>query len=149
LRIGASLNAVALLAEALLLSSGVSYWAVLPGFIAYGFTSGIVSSQMNQVMLHDIAPEKTGAASGINTTARQIATALGVATIGTIFATVAKNHDVHDALLPSLLVGVFALVVTAAVIFRLPQISVEPRSPEEELVDDFALVDPIDARMET
>jgi predicted MFS family arabinose efflux permease len=149
LRVGAVLNAIALLAEAMLLTSDAPYWGVFPGFFAYGFTAGIVSSQMNQVMLYDIAPEKTGAASGINTTARQIATALGVATMGTIFATVAKNHDVHDALLPSLLVGFFAFVVTAAVMFRLPQIRIERRSTEEELIDHFALVDPIDARMET
>jgi hypothetical protein len=60
----------------------------------------------------------------------------------------AKNHDAHDALLPSMLVGFLAFVISAAVTFRLPQIRVERRSTPEELIDDFALVDPIDARAE-
>jgi predicted MFS family arabinose efflux permease len=149
LRAGAVLNAIALLAEALLLSSGAPYWGVFPAFFAYGFSGGIVSSQINQVLLYDIKPEKTGAASGINTTGRQIATALGVATMTTIFATMATNHDAHDALLPSMLVGFVAFVISAAVTFRLPQIRVERRSTPEELIDDFALVDPIDPRAET
>jgi hypothetical protein len=148
LRLGASLNAFGLLGEAILLSKNVPYVAVFPAFALYGFSSGIVQSQMNQVLLHDITPERTGAAGGINTTARQMATALGVATMGTIFAAVAANHGLHSALLPSLLVGVFALVVTAVVMWRIPQISLEHTPLEEEIVDGYAFVDPIDPRME-
>jgi predicted MFS family arabinose efflux permease len=149
LRLGAWINVLGLLAEAILLSNDARYLAVLPAFVVYGFSSGIVASQMNQVLLHDIDPVRSGAASGINTTARQAAAALGVATMGTIFATVATNHGVHDALLPALLVGVVALTATAAVTWRVPQINVERRPIEEELIDDFALVDPIVPRMET
>lgn len=148
LRVGSALSVVGLVAQAVLLSRNVPYWAVLPAFVAYGFAGGIVSSQMNQMMLHDIAPAKSGAASGISTTSRQTATALGAATLGAIFATVSARHGVHAALLPALLVGALALAGSSAVMWLMPQIDRKPESVAEELIDDFALVDPVDARME-
>ena len=59
------------------------------------------------------------------------------------------EHGVHAALFPSLMVGVIALAATAAVTWRLPQIEHEHQSLAEELVDDYTLVEPMDARMET
>jgi EmrB/QacA subfamily drug resistance transporter len=149
LRLGTALNFVGLVILSLLLSSGVDYWTILPAFLFSGFSSGIVSSQINQVLLHDIDPLRAGAASGVNTTARQSAGALGVAVLGTIFATVSAEHGVHDALLPTMGVAAITLAAAAAVTWRLPRIEHDAKSLEEELVDDYTLVEPIDARFET
>jgi len=125
MRIGATVNVVGLFLVASVLSSDLGYGYVLPTFVVYGFGAGMVSSQITRVLLHDIAPARSGAASGINTTARQTATALGVATIGTIFATVADSRGFHAALWPAMLAASVALIASAAVMWRLPQIDDE------------------------
>jgi EmrB/QacA subfamily drug resistance transporter len=125
MRIGGVLTVVNLLLIATALSSDASYVVTLPWFLIYGFGAGMVASQLTRVMLNDIAPEKAGAASGINMTARQTATALGVATIGTIFGTVAANSGIHSALWPAMGTAAFTLAISVAVIWRIPRIEVE------------------------
>ncbi len=127
MRLGGVVNVVGLVAEAFLLSSNAGYRYVLPAFLVYGFGAGIVASQLNRVLLHEIATAKTGTASGINTTARQTAAALGVATLGAVFAAAANAHGVAAALRPSLLVGALALAASTAAMWRLPQIERDER----------------------
>jgi EmrB/QacA subfamily drug resistance transporter len=100
----------------------LSYWYVLPGMLVYGFCTGLYSSQLTRVMLNDIDPSRAGVASGMNQTARQIATAFGVATMGTVFAAVAASHGVDSALRPPLVVAMGTLTLSALVVWRLPRI---------------------------
>jgi predicted MFS family arabinose efflux permease len=148
MRIGSVVNAVGVLLMAWALSSDASYWYVLPAFVVYGFSAGLVASQINRVLLHDIVPAASGAASGINSTARQMATALGVATIGMIFATISKDRGVHAALWPAMGVASVALFASAAVIWRMPRIDSEDHILDEARSEDIVRADALQATLE-
>jgi MFS family permease len=142
LRLGSLINITGLTGEAFLLPSHAGYWAVLPCFIVYGVGAGFVSSQLNRILLHDVAPEKTGAASGVNSTARQTAAAMGVATMGAVFAAVANSRGVGAALRPSLLTAVASLVVSTIAMWRLPQVDRDER-PAMEREEPVVELDPV------
>jgi hypothetical protein len=63
----------------------------------FGFGVGFASSQLTNVILSDIAPDKAGVASGANSTVRQVGGALGVAIVGSVFTTLTVRRAV-DAL---------------------------------------------------
>jgi predicted MFS family arabinose efflux permease len=143
IRLGAVINVVGFVGELFALSGNRSYWVILPSFIVYGFGGGVVTSQINRIMLHDIPAARTGAASGINTSTRQTATALGVATMGAVFAAATNAHGVGSALRPALLTALVALVLSAVAMWRMPHIdAVEQRAgqavrPAEEMVGEL------------
>ena len=81
-RTGLILETVGLLAVAFAISPRLTFLSLLPGFAFYGVGIGFASSQLTNIVLSAIRKEKAGAASGANTTARQVGSALGVAVIG-------------------------------------------------------------------
>ena len=83
-RTGLILETIGLVVVAFVVSPQLSFLALLPGFACYGFGIGFASSQLTNVVLSAIEPEEAGAASGANTTVRQIGAALGVAVIGSL-----------------------------------------------------------------
>jgi EmrB/QacA subfamily drug resistance transporter len=146
LRAGMVLHLAGMLAVAWLLADDTPYAAILPAFFVYGFSGGMVSAQMTQVMLHDIAPEHTGAASGVNTTARQAATALGVAATGAIFAAISADRGVGAALRPALLLAAVAVALSAALMWKLPQIGRDAAPLGDASLQ--AAVEPVSTRIE-
>ena len=83
-RTGLVLETIGLIVVALVISPQLSFLALLPGFACYGFGIGFASSQLTNIVLSAIEPTRAGAASGANTTVRQIGSALGVAVIGSL-----------------------------------------------------------------
>jgi MFS family permease len=148
LRLGSLVNLAGLLGLTFFLPGGYSYPYVFPWFVVYGVGGGFVSSQMNRILLHDIAPEHTGAAGGVHTTARQGATALGVAMAGAIFAAVARTKGLDGALRLAMLTGVAAVVISTWVMWKLPQIERDEETSDEDPADLFVLVEPVNARLE-
>ncbi len=62
------------------------WWLVIPLFF-YGLGLGFASAQLANVVLVDVPPLKSGQASAVNNTFRQIGTALGTAIIGAVLFT--------------------------------------------------------------
>jgi predicted MFS family arabinose efflux permease len=93
-RTGLALETVGLLAIAFVVSPQLSFLSLLPGFAFYGVGIGFASSQLTNIVLTAIRKEKAGAASGANTTARQIGSALGVAVIGGLLTAETVRHAV-------------------------------------------------------
>jgi EmrB/QacA subfamily drug resistance transporter len=92
IRAGASIQAVGLviLATALLASwPHVSILDLAPGLAVMGAGQGFVMSPLIRVVLSDVPVESAGAGSGVLTTTQQTALALGVATIGSAFISLA------------------------------------------------------------
>ena len=58
-------------------------WAALPALMTSGYI-GFAGSQLNNVILADVPLHRSGAASGANTTVRQVGSALGVSVIGAL-----------------------------------------------------------------
>jgi EmrB/QacA subfamily drug resistance transporter len=76
-----------LLLVALAIRPGLTFFDLLPGFVFYGFGIGFATSQLTNVILSEIARDKSGVASGANTTVRQVGSALGIAVIGSLMST--------------------------------------------------------------
>ena len=106
-----------LIGVALLLMRAIdanSEWtALLPGLLVGGLAIGVISPALAAAMVSVLPVERSGVASGINNTFRQLGIAFGIAGLGAIFA-----HNARGA--PSLLAGIVAgldavLLVAAAV----------------------------------
>jgi predicted MFS family arabinose efflux permease len=91
-RIGIVLEVIGLVIIAFSIHPGLTLGDLLPGWLIFGFGIGFANSQLTNVVLSDIDPEKSGVASGANSTARQVGSALGVAVIGAAFASLTARN---------------------------------------------------------
>jgi EmrB/QacA subfamily drug resistance transporter len=82
---GAGMTLVAL---GLLLMSGItadsSWTRLLPGFVIAGVGIGMVNPSLAQAAVGVVAPQRSGMASGINSTFRQVGIATGIAGLGAV-----------------------------------------------------------------
>jgi EmrB/QacA subfamily drug resistance transporter len=66
---------------------GMTSWThLIPGFVIAGAGSGMVNPPLASTAVGVVDPRRSGMASGVNTTFRQIGIATGIAAYGTIFA---------------------------------------------------------------
>lgn len=87
-QIGMALEAIGLAAFALLVEPGIPAWHLIPALFVYGLGIGFATAQLTGVILADVPVAASGQASGIQSTSRQIGSALGVAILGAILASV-------------------------------------------------------------
>ena len=84
----------------LLLMSGVSAttgWThLVAGFIVAGVGAGMVNPPLASTAVGVVTPDRSGMASGVNTTFRQIGIAVGIALYGTIFTASLRNELGHS-----------------------------------------------------
>jgi EmrB/QacA subfamily drug resistance transporter len=103
-RFGLILDAGGLVLMGVLLHPGVSFFGLLPATLLFGIGVGLASSQLTNVILFDIDPDKAGVASGANSTVRQVGSALGVALVGSVLSSQIISHAseaVRNAKLPA------------------------------------------------
>ena len=74
-----------------------SVWALIPFLTVYGIGVGFATAQLTGVVLTDVPVEASGQASGIQSTFRQVGSALGIAILGTILLTT-LGHGVSSRL---------------------------------------------------
>ncbi|WP_308166013.1 MFS transporter [Actinomadura sp. NEAU-AAG7] len=96
-QIGMVLEVAAVLALGLTVSASTTGFGLAPWMLLYGFGLGLTSAQLTNVSLADVPPALAGQASGTQSTARQVGAALGIALIGTVFAT-GLGHAMSDRL---------------------------------------------------
>jgi EmrB/QacA subfamily drug resistance transporter len=88
-----------LVAGGLLWMSGIdagSKWtALLPGFILAGAGIGMVNPSLAQAAVGVVPPQRSGMASGINSTFRQVGIATGIAGLGAIFQGILTSKIAH------------------------------------------------------
>ena len=95
-RIGLVLEAVGLVAMVLAVSPQLTFLSLLPGLVLFGIGIGFAGSQLTNVILSEIPNDRSGAASGANTTIRQLGAALGIATIGGLLTSATISHAVSS-----------------------------------------------------
>jgi MFS family permease len=96
-RLGVALELAAVLAIAVTLHADTTGLGLAPWMLVYGVGLGLTSAQVTNVSLADVPPAHSGQASGTQSAARQIGSALGIAIIGTVFAT-SLSHAMLDRL---------------------------------------------------
>jgi EmrB/QacA subfamily drug resistance transporter len=86
---------LALVGIGLLLMSGINdttpWTHLIPGFIIAGVGAGMVNPPLASTAVGVVTPERSGMASGVNTTFRQIGIAVGIAVYATVFSTALQN----------------------------------------------------------
>jgi EmrB/QacA subfamily drug resistance transporter len=109
--LGMSLEAFGILATSLLISTTVSGLALALPLFVYGIGVGLATAQLTSIVLGDIPMERSGLASGANSTLRQVGSALGIAILGTVLFTslgtgVRTNLDAIPGLPPAVADGI-------------------------------------------
>jgi hypothetical protein len=99
---GMVLEVAAVVMLGLTLSPTTGGAGLAPWMLLYGLGLGLTSAQLTNVSLADVPPAQSGQASGTQSTARQVGAALGIAAIGTVFAT-SLGHAMADRLADSAL----------------------------------------------
>lgn len=86
-RAGVALELIAVAGIAIFANVEVGFWSIVPWLFAYGIGIGLATAQLTGVIMVDVPMNKTGQASGTQSTARQIGSALGIAVLGTMLFT--------------------------------------------------------------
>ncbi|MEO5873718.1 MAG: MFS transporter [Streptosporangiaceae bacterium] len=84
---GMAAEVAAVLAIGLTTHAGTTGFGLAPWMLMYGLGLGLTSAQLTNVSLADVPKAQSGQAAGTQSTARQVGSALGIALIGTVFAT--------------------------------------------------------------
>ncbi len=96
-RIGLVLEAIGLLMFGLLAGSDSQWWIIGIALFLYGTGVGFATAQVTNVVLADVPPQHAGQGSGIQSAARQLGSALGIAVLTSTFFT-ALDSDLSDRL---------------------------------------------------
>jgi EmrB/QacA subfamily drug resistance transporter len=89
---GLLLIAAGLVAMRLGTDPGDDWTALLPGFLLTGAGIGLTNPPLATAAVGVVAPQRSGMASGINSTFRQVGIATGIAALGAIFASVVESR---------------------------------------------------------
>lgn len=88
-RAGIALEVVGVAFLGLVINSTTPWGALVPFLFVYGLGVGLATAQLTGVVLKDVPQLKSGQASGTQSTARQVGSALGIAILGTVLFTTA------------------------------------------------------------
>jgi len=75
-----------------LVGPDISAWRLVPALFLYGFGIGLATAQLTSVILADVPTEQSGQGSGIQSTSRQVGSALGIAILGATLAAGLSSH---------------------------------------------------------
>jgi EmrB/QacA subfamily drug resistance transporter len=89
---GMLLIAAGALACGLLLDAGSSWPSLMLGYAIIGAGVGLVMPTLASSAMGSVAPQRGGMAAGAITTARQLGFAIGIAVLGTVFASRAESY---------------------------------------------------------
>ncbi|WP_369034157.1 MFS transporter [Streptomyces adonidis] len=94
---------------------------LLPGAAVAGAGQALQLPVLFRIILSEIEPARAGVGSGVMITTQQSALALGVATLGTLFLSLAPGMGMGDAFVTTLVVQLGGIVLTTLLSVRLPR----------------------------
>jgi EmrB/QacA subfamily drug resistance transporter len=97
-----------------------STWALSPALLLLGMGLGVSGGQLFDFILAGVTMEQVGSASGVLEAVQQLASAIGVAALGTIFFTAFAHHVPTHALAITAWACLVPLVAAFALVFALP-----------------------------
>nr|WP_240449106.1 MFS transporter [Streptomyces harenosi] len=95
--------------------------ALLPGGALAGAGQALQLPVVFRVVLSEVPPARAGVGGGVMTTVQQSSLALGVATLGSLFLSLAPALGMRDALLTALATQLAAVTLTFLLSLRLPR----------------------------
>ena len=95
-RLGMGLEVIGILGLAFSLSPQASGWIITVWLFIYGMGVGYATAQLTGLILSEIPADKTGQASGTQSTARQIGASMGTAILGTILFVSLHKETLHQ-----------------------------------------------------
>lgn len=95
-RVGMVLEIAGIVGIALLMSTDRSPWWLVIPMIVYGLGLGFDSAQLTNVVLEDIPASKSGEASAMTSTFRQVGSAFGAAVLGAVLFSSLSNIFAND-----------------------------------------------------
>lgn len=97
-RLGMAVEVVSITGLGLAMSPDASGWVISGWLFAYGIGVGLATAQLTGLILADVPVSQSGQASGTQSTARQIGSALGTAVLGTVlFVTLGSETATNAA----------------------------------------------------
>src|SRR5207237_3550025 len=106
---------LALVAVALFLMHGVevdsSWTTLLPGFVVAGIGIGMLNPMLASTAIGVVPPARSGMASGINNTFRQVGVATGIAGLGAVF-----QHQIHGTDRVAFVSAMNTILLVAAIV---------------------------------
>src|SRR5579875_2428614 len=111
---------VAGLALTLAGAAGASSWDLAPSLFVIGVGAGTSFGQLFDFILAGVQMDHVGSASGVLEATQQLASALGVAVLGTIFFSRFPAHPATDALQILAWACLVPIAAAFALVFRLP-----------------------------
>ena len=128
--LGMGLEAIGILATALLISPTVSGVTLGIPLFVYGVGVGFATAQLTSIVLSEVPAERSGLASGTNSTMRQLGSALGIAILGTALFT-SLGEGTRDRLsaqgVPAVATDAIVATMDASAGQALPGIRQDPR----------------------
>nr|NLD40663.1 MFS transporter [Actinomycetales bacterium] len=140
-RVGLGLEAVAIGGLALALPTG--HWQVAGILAVYGFGVGFATAQLTNVILEDVPVARSGEASGMQTTFRQLGTSLGIALLGGLLISglaSGTRDGLEAAGAPSAVVEQLTEVVRESVGTAIPGLAANPATAEAAEIATEALI---------
>jgi len=102
-------------------AQSASTWDLAPSLVVIGVGAGLSFGQLFDFVLAGVAMNEVGSASGVLNAVQQLAGALGVAVLGTVFfAKLTGGHAATGSLATTAWVCLIPLAITFALVFRLP-----------------------------
>ncbi|MCP9625045.1 DHA2 family efflux MFS transporter permease subunit [Nocardia otitidiscaviarum] len=98
-RIGLALEAVGLTLLGLCAAADSAWWPIAVALFVYGVGVGFATAQVTNVVLTEVPADRAGQASGVQSAARELGSALGIAVVTTVFFT-ALDTGLRDRLAP-------------------------------------------------
>ncbi len=95
--LGLGLELIGLVGTALMVSISASAWLVALVLLPYGLGLGLASAQLTSVVLNDVPVAQSGSGSAVQSTVRQVGSALGSAVGGTALAIALGSSNFRDA----------------------------------------------------
>ncbi|WP_240434846.1 MFS transporter [Streptomyces sp. YIM 130001] len=130
-RAGLTLEAVGLTLLALVAAADSPWWPIALALFLYGTGVGLATAQVTNVVLADVPAESAGQGSGIQSAARELGAALGIAVLTTLFFSTLSS-GLYDRLrsdgTPAAAAEHLSGTVTDSAGSAIPALSADPRT---------------------
>lgn len=143
-RLGLILETVAVAGIAFTLSLTISSWAIAGWLFVYGVGVGMATAQLSSVIMSEVPPAQGGQASGLQSTVRQLGSALGIAVLGTLLVT-SLGSGLQERLdatgMPSAASQQIVEIVRGSAGAAIPALTADPRGAAAADLARAAMVD--------